>query len=125
MTIRIKRNQSDKTMKETKTNKKAAEDIMASESEFKGYTIEEIRFHRALVAMEADFCKTKILKTWSNIQKVNPLSPSSGSSLPTKAGSVAMKLVNGLNYMDYILLGASVFSGVRKVMSFFRRGKKK
>ena len=112
-------------MKETKDSKKSAQQIMARENEFKGYTIEEIRFHRALVAMEADFCKTKFLKSWNNLQTVNPFSPSSGSSLPAKAGSVAMKIVKGLNYMDYIVLGFSVFSGVRKVFSLFRKGKKK
>ena len=50
-------------MKELKSNKEAAKNIMDNDSEFKGYTIEEIRFHRALVAMEAEFCKTKIMKT--------------------------------------------------------------
>lgn len=111
-------------MKEGKATKKSAQEIMAPEKEFKGYTIEEIRFHRALVAMEADFCKAKFLKSWSNVQKANPFSPSNSSSLPAKAGSVAMKIVNGLNYMDYIMLGISAFSGIKKIASFFRRKKK-
>ena len=111
-------------MKENKTKGEVVKDILTPESKFKGYTIEEIRFQRALVAMEADFCKTKILKNWNNIQKLNPLSPSSSSSFTGKAGNVALKLINGLNYMDYVLLGWSVFSGARKVFSFFK-GKKK
>lgn len=112
-------------MEDIKAKEKVAKDIMAAESEFKGYTIEEIRFHRALVAMEADFCKTKILRSWMNLQKLNPLSGGGGpSSLPGKAGSIALKLVNGLSYMDYVMLGWSVFSGARKVFSFFK-GKKK
>lgn len=112
-------------MKETKEKGNKAKEIMATDSEFKGYTIEEIRFQRALVAMEADFCKTKALKCLSNLQKINPLSSSSDSSLPIKASSVALKMVKGLNYVDYILLGFSLFSGVRKVFSFFHKGKKK
>lgn len=112
-------------MKEIKATKSSAQEIMAPKHDFKGYTIEEIRFQRALVAMEAEFCKTKFLKSWSNVQKANPFSPSGGgSSLPMKAGSVAMKIVNGLNYMDYIMLGVSAFSGIRKVVSFFRKKKK-
>ena len=108
-------------MKEIKEKEKVAKDIISPENEFKGYTIEEIRFHRALVAMEADFCKTKILKSWYNLQKINPLAPSSSKSIiPGKTGSVLFKLVKGLNYMDYILLGMSVFSGARKFFSFFR-----
>lgn len=111
-------------MKEIKAKEKVAQNIVTPENKFKGYTIEEIRFQRALVAMEADFCKAKLLKSWTNIQKVNPLSQASGSSLPVKAGSIALKLINGLNYMDYVLLGFSVFTGIRKFLSFFK-GKKK
>ena len=111
-------------MKEIKTKEKVAKEIVTPENEFKGYTIEEIRFQRALVAMEAEFCKTKVTKSWGNIMKVNPLSSASKSSLPSKAGNLAWKMVNGLNYVDYIMLGLSVFSGVRKVMSFFRGRKK-
>ena len=111
-------------MKEIKEKERAAKDIMTPENDFKGYTIEEIRFHRALVAMEADFCKTKILKNLNNLQNLNPLSPKAGNSLPGKAGSVALKLINGLNYMDYIFLGWSLFNGGRKIFSFFKKGKK-
>ena len=111
-------------MKEIKAKEKVANVIMTPDNEFKGYTIEEIRFHRALVAMEADFCKTKILKSWNNLQKINPLSPTSNASLPGKAGSIALKLVNGLNYVDYIMMGWSAFNGMRKILSFFK-GKKK
>ena len=111
-------------MKEIKANENMAKEIMTPENEFKGYTIEEIRFQRALTALEADFCKTKVIKSWNNIQKMNPLSPSSGSSIPGKAGSIALKLINGLNYMDYVFLGWSVFSGARKVFSFFKGRKK-
>lgn len=113
-------------MKQIQGKEKPVKEIVSTGSSFEGYTIEEIRFQRAMVAMEAEFCKTRFLKNWSNIQKANPLSPSSSVPLlPGKAGSVALKLINGLNYMDYILLGLSVFKGSRKIFSFFRRNKKK
>lgn len=111
-------------MKELKAKEKVAQEIIAPENNFKGYTIEEIRFHRALVAMEADFCKTKILKTVHNLQRINPLVSGPNSSFTGKAGSIALKLVNGLNYMDYIMLGWSLFNGGRKVFSFFKGRKK-
>lgn len=111
-------------MKELKEKEQKAKDIMTPENEFKGYTIEEIRFQRALVSMEAEFCKTKILKSFNGLQKFNPLSPSAGSSFTGKAGNIALKLINGLNYMDYILLGISAFSGARKIFSFFKGRKK-
>ena len=110
-------------MKEIQSKDKVVNDIMTPKNDFKGYTIEEIRFHRALVAMEADFCKTKILKSINNLQKFNPLTANT-TSLPGKAGSIALKLINGLNYMDYIMLGWSLFNGGRKVFSFFKGRKK-
>lgn len=107
-------------MKEIKQKEKVANEIMTPENEFKGYTIEEIRFKRALVAMEADFCKTKIFRSWNNIQASNPLMPGNKTSIGGKAGAVALKLVSGLNYLDYVLLGLSVFKGTKKIFSFFR-----
>ena len=107
-------------MKDIKKKEKEATEIMDPNKEFKGYTIEEIRFHRALVAMEAEFCKTKISKCFSNIQDLNPLMPGNKTSFTGKAGSLALKMVNGLNYLDYILLGLSVFKGTKKIFSFFK-----
>lgn len=111
-------------MEEIKKKEKVAKTIVDPEKEFKGYTIEEIRFKRALVAMEADFCKTKISKSWDNIQSSNPLMPGNKNTFPAKAGSIAMKMVSGLNYLDYVLLGMSVFKGAKKIFSLFR-GKKR
>ena len=111
-------------MKEIKAQEKKAQDIAKLEKDFKGYTIEEIRFQRALVAMEAEFCKTKILKNWENIQNSNPLMPGNKNNFTSKAGSLALKMFNGLNYLDYFLLGLSLFKGSKKVFSFFRGLKK-
>ena len=108
-------------MKEIKSKEKTVKEIVTPEKEFKGYTIEEIRFQRALVAIEADLCKTKMAKSWESIQDINPLSAGSKFSIPGKAGSIALKMVKGLNYLDYILLGMSVFKGTKKLFSFFRK----
>ena len=107
-------------MKDIKEKEKAAQKIADPEKEFKGYTIEEIRFQRALVSMEAEFCKAKIFKSWENIQNANPFMPGNKSSIPSKAGSLALKMFNGLNYLDYVLLGLSLFKGTKKVFSFFK-----
>lgn len=111
-------------MKEIKAKEQAAKDKVTPEKDFKGYTIEEIRFQRALVAMEAEFCKTKINRTWSNIQDSNPLMPGNKSSFTGKAGAIALKMINGLNYLDYVLLGLSVFKGAKKMFSLFSGRKK-
>lgn len=109
------------SIKQIKEKEKSAKEIVGN-SDFKGYTIEEIRFQRALVAMEAEFCKNKCERSWNNIKKANPLAPSK-SSFTGKAGSIALKLINGLNYMDYIMLGISLFGGAKKVFSLFHRKK--
>lgn len=107
-------------MKEIKQKEKAAKDIVAPEKEFKGYTIEEIRFQRALVAMEADFCKAKIFKSWDNIIEGNPLIPGNKLPVPSKVGNLALKMFSGLNYLDYVLLGFSLFKGAKRIFSLFR-----
>lgn len=111
-------------MNEIKEKEKMAKDIAAPQKAFKGYTIEEIRFQRALVAMEADFCKVKIYKSWENIVNANPFMPGNKSSLTSRAGNLAIKMFNGLNYLDYILIGLSVFKSSKKVLSFFKGLKK-
>lgn len=106
-------------------SEKVAKNITNPEKEFPGYTIEEIRYQRALVAMQADFCKTKIMRNFENLQKVNPLSPTSAAnSIPGKAGAVALKLLHGLNYLDYAVLGFSLFTSARKFLSFFKKKKR-
>lgn len=111
-------------MNAIKEKKKKVNEIVSTGSSFEGYTIEEIRFQRALVAMEAEFSKTKFLKSWSHLQESNPLSPNAKGTFTGKAGSLALKLFNGLNYLDYIMIGLSVFTGARKFISFFRKRKR-
>lgn len=112
-------------MNEIAKSKKMAMDITNPEAKFEGFTLEEIRYRRALVAMQKEFCSNKIERSLFNLQKINPLSPTStADSLPGKAGAIALKLLKGLNYLDYAVLGFSLFNSVRKLTSFFHRKKK-
>ena len=112
-------------MNEITKTENIARSITNPDEKFDGLTLEEIRYQRALVAMQSDFCKTKILRTFANLQKSNPLSPSGAAeSLPGKVGAIALKLLKGLNYLDYAVLGFSLFTSLRKVTSFFKRKKK-
>lgn len=114
-------------MNEIKKTEQAVKEITSPEVDFKGYTLEEIRYQRALVTLQKEFCKTKINRNLRNLQKVNPFSAAASSSttLPGKVGMVAGKLLTGLNYLDYAIIGFSLFGSVRKVLSFFKRRKKK
>lgn len=97
----------------------------AQAPEFKGYTVEELKYRRALVALQKEFCETRILKNVAALQKSNPFSPSTAaSSIPGKIGFVASKLLTGLNYLDYAMIGFSMFGSARKVYSFFHKKKR-
>ena len=111
-------------MNEIKKTEVVAKSITHPET-FKGYTLEEIRYQRALVALQKEFCKAKMMRNVHTLQKSNPLSPSNAvKSMPGKVGFVAAKLLTGLSYIDYAMLGFSLFSSARKVYSFFHRKKK-
>lgn len=113
-------------MNEVQTTAQTAPDSNGSGQKFKGYTLEELRYQRALVALQKEFCKSKLTRNVRNIQKSKLLNPSSSaSSLPGKVGFVASKIFTGLNYLDYAMIGFSVFGAVRKIFSIFRRNKKK
>lgn len=112
-------------MNEIQKSAQETERITQPENKFKGYTLEELRYQRALVLLQKEFCKSRITRNVHNLQKSNPLSPSTAaSSLPGKVGFVASKLLTGLNYLDYAMIGFSLFGTARKIFSVFRRKKK-
>lgn len=47
-------------------------DNTTTDSAFKGYTLEELRYQRALVALQKEFCHTRLLRNLNNLQKSNP-----------------------------------------------------
>lgn len=111
-------------MNEIQKANHAATQITQPDSSFKGYTLEELRYQRGITLLHREFCKSKIMR---NVQKLSAAShfspPASANSLSGKAGFWAGKLLNGLNYLDYIMIGVSTFSSIRKVFSVFRRKK--
>lgn len=93
-----------------------------AESEFKGYTMDQLRYQRALVALQKEFALSKIQRNLFNLEEHNPLSVrnrTKGKNRPF--GSFAGKILSGLNYIDYVMLGYSLFGTVKKVYSFFHR----
>lgn len=108
-------------MKEIKKSEQVAKEITNPEITFKGYTLEEIRYQRALVTLHKEFCRTKIERLAHNVRNTNPLAPNKKSSLPGKIGFVAGKLLGGLNYLDYAMMGFSLFGSVRKIISLFKK----
>lgn len=91
---------------------------------FKGYTLDELRYQRALTALQKDFCRTKMINNVGQLRKYNPLSSSGSTSTVGKLGHIATRIASGMSYLDYAMIGFSLFSSARKVYSFFRRKKK-
>ncbi|MDE6558710.1 MAG: hypothetical protein K2K29_02345, partial [Muribaculaceae bacterium] len=58
----------------------------------------------------------------TKITSFNPLrKKSKSSSFGGKAGAIAQKLLGGMNYFDYAVIGFSVFSNVRKFFKIFKK----
>lgn len=94
--------------------------------EFRGYSIEELIYQRALVALQKDFCRSKIIHDVDKIRRRGFLGKkeSSVSGNMMRFGGIATKLISGLSYIDYAMLGMTLFSSGRKIFRFFKRRKK-
>ena len=100
-------------MKNKNIPAKAAEEAAG---QFKGYTMEELRYQRAMMALRKEFCKAKALESVQNIRPGGKARQNRNSS-PSKfatATRIASKLFSNLNTLDYILMGISLFGTVKK-----------
>lgn len=97
----------------------------ADPQKIQGLTIREIRHRRALVLLQKEFCKEKISYNALKLKNSSPFSKNyTGKGKPLgRAGGIVGKIIGGMNYVDYALVGFSVFSNVRKVMNIFRKKK--
>ena len=91
---------------------------------FNGFTLDEIRHHRALLAVRKEFAKAKILEDVDKLKERNPFAPDGTLKAAARLGNVPMKIMRGLNYTDYIMMGISAIGTVRKVFSMFKKKKK-
>lgn len=86
------------------------------EKAFKGYTMEELRYQRAMMALRKEFCKEKVKESIIKIKPGNrgDHEKSNGTSKFALAGRIASKLLTNLNTLDYVLLGMSLFGTAKK-----------
>lgn len=90
---------------------------------FKGYSLDELRYRQAVVELKKTFIKEKMMGNVEKIKQSTPLlNGNHGVSLPT-LGGIAGKVLNGMNFLDYAMIGFSLFSTGKKIFSFFRRKK--
>ncbi len=92
--------------------------------QFNGFTLDEIRHNRALIAVRKEFAKAKIMEQIEALKDRNPFAPDGSIKAAARLGNLPMKIMRGLNYTDYIMMGISAFGTVRKMFSFFKKKKK-
>lgn len=93
-------------------------------SAFEGFTLDEIRHQRALIAVRKEFAKAKAFENVDMMKQNTPFAKGGVMKSAAHLSSIPLKLMKGLNYTDYILLGFSAFSTVKKIYSLFRRKKR-
>lgn len=92
--------------------------------QFNGFTLDEIRHQRALIAVRKEFAKAKIMEQVDSLKDRNPFAPDGSLKSAARLGSIPMKIMRGLNYTDYIMMGISAFGTLRKFFSLFKKKKK-
>lgn len=93
------------------------------QEDFKGYTLNELRYQRALIALKREYCKESLMVSAKEAHKMLPFNSSGNRAASKHMTGLAGKIVGGLNYVDYAMLGFSVFGAVRKVFRLFHRKK--
>ena len=91
---------------------------------FNGFTLDEIRHNRALIAVRKEFAKAKVMQQVDALKDRNPFAPDGSLKAGARLGTIPMKIMRGLNYTDYIMMGISVIGTMRKVFSLFKKKKK-
>ncbi|MGN0236736.1 MAG: hypothetical protein ACI4AK_01395 [Lepagella sp.] len=91
--------------------------VAASEAVFEGYTIEELRYQRAMLAIRKEFAKEKLLES---VKGLNPAHRSSrdkalsGEGKYSLLSKLAGNALRGLKAFDYVVLGLSAIGVIRK-----------
>ena len=86
---------------------------------FSGYKMSELKYQRALVALKKEYIKENILYQTSDIKSRIPFLNRKKKSEKRGPGLLG-KMLKGLDYSDYIMLGAKGFQIFKK----FRKKKK-
>lgn len=111
--------------KEKDTHLPAAIPVETPEKPFGGYTLEDLKYQRAMMALRKEFAKSKLLQS---LDAMRPNAKPKGheSNFGSKfalARTLGGKLFGSLNTLDYVMLGMSLFGTAKKAYSLFRRKK--
>lgn len=89
--------------------------------EFKGYTLDELRYQRALLLVKREFLREKALKETNAIkERITGNNGKWGLGLFSPKG-IAGKLIRGLDFADYFILGYQALRIGKKLGGMFRK----
>lgn len=111
-------------MKKEKETAAAGASAAPVEEDFKGYTLEELRYQRALLLLKREFLKEKAVKETKAVKARIPMLNGKSPLASMSPQGILGRVAKGLNYADYLMLGFSIFSAGRKMFSLFRKKKK-
>lgn len=100
--------------------------INDEEKQFKGYSIDELKYQRAFILLQREFTQAKLAEIMQRFTNKNSSIYNHNKSKkqsPFGVGNILGRIVKGLDYLDYAVLGLSVFSTGKKIFSVFRRRK--
>ena len=92
---------------------------------FKGYTMEELKYQRAMMALKVEFSKEQLMASLRSFHPSNAKT-AKGSGLVSKlglAGRLTSKFFSGLNTLDYVMMGMSLFGTAKKAYGLFIKKK--
>jgi hypothetical protein len=85
---------------------------------FKGYTIDELRYRMAMATLQKEFTKEQFMAELQTMINESPLNSNNSSG-------ILGKMLRGLSFIDYALMGYSAFKSVRGIMGFFNKKRRK
>lgn len=91
--------------------KQLTENTEINAENWKGYTIDEIRYRRAYLLARCELERMRLTSRATAMRE----------SIPTIKGGIAGRLLRGLNYMDYAYLAYKVGSKIAGFISRRRR----
>ena len=110
-------------MSKSKTTPARPDAVHDAEPVFNGYTLEEVRYQRALMALRKEFSKSEVLRSVEGLRHPFRKSDTGGSTALTRIGNIASKVFSNMNVVEYALAAASVFGTGKKVFRMIK-GKK-
>lgn len=114
-------------MNEENNIQKEATSQSEETAKFTGYTISQIKHRRALVAVKRDYVFEQLINEKTRISKLDfmPAKASGTMNFITRSAPIIGKIAKGLSYMDYISIGMSTVSTLRKIIGWYRGIRKK